>query len=89
MAQRYYLRAAGHKYNMGRGKDESPRQDKVERNWLPNVPHEMKWSKSRGINTRDSTTRSGFIINRYTQSQQIREPGNVKDVSEINSPTVS
>jgi len=35
MAQRYYLRAAGHKikYNMGRGKEESPRQDEVERNY--------------------------------------------------------
>ena len=32
MAQRYYLRAAGHKYNIGRGKEESPRQDEVERN---------------------------------------------------------
>jgi hypothetical protein len=29
MAQRCYLRAAGHKYNMGRGKEESPRQDEV------------------------------------------------------------
>jgi hypothetical protein len=32
MAQRYYLRAAGHKYNIGRGKEESPKQDEVERN---------------------------------------------------------
>jgi len=32
MAQRCYLRAAGHKYNIGRGKEESPRQDEVERN---------------------------------------------------------
>jgi hypothetical protein len=32
MAQRFYLRAAGHKYNMGRGKEEGPRQDEVERN---------------------------------------------------------
>jgi hypothetical protein len=32
MAQRYYLRAAGHKYNMGRDKEESPRQDEEERN---------------------------------------------------------
>jgi hypothetical protein len=32
MTQRYYLRAAGHKYNMGRGKEESPRQDEVEKN---------------------------------------------------------
>jgi hypothetical protein len=45
MVQRYYLRAAGHKYNMGRGKEEGPRQDEVERNWLPYVPHGMKWNK--------------------------------------------
>jgi hypothetical protein len=32
MAQRFYLRAAGHNYNMGRGKEESPRQEEVERN---------------------------------------------------------
>jgi hypothetical protein len=32
MAQRYYLRAAGHKYNMERGKEESSKQDEVERN---------------------------------------------------------
>ena len=31
MTQRYYLRAAGHKDNMGRGKEESPRQDEVEK----------------------------------------------------------
>jgi hypothetical protein len=31
MAQRYYLRTA-HKYNMGRGKEESPRQNEVKRN---------------------------------------------------------
>jgi hypothetical protein len=36
MAQRYYLRAAGHKDNMGRGKEESPRQDEVEKKlWFP------------------------------------------------------
>lgn len=27
MSQRYYLRTAGHKYNMGRNKEDSPRQD--------------------------------------------------------------
>jgi len=32
MAQRYYLIAAGHKYNIGRGKEESPRQHEMERN---------------------------------------------------------
>jgi hypothetical protein len=32
MVQRYYLRAAGHKYNTERGKEERPRQDEVERN---------------------------------------------------------
>ena len=34
MAQRYYLTAAGHKYNMGRGKEENPRQDEVEKKLL-------------------------------------------------------
>jgi hypothetical protein len=29
MAQTYHLRAAGHKYNIGRGKEERPRQDEV------------------------------------------------------------
>jgi hypothetical protein len=31
MAQRCYLRAACHKSSMGRGKEESPRQDEVEK----------------------------------------------------------
>jgi hypothetical protein len=32
MGQRYYLRVGGHKYNKGRGKEESPILDVVERN---------------------------------------------------------
>jgi hypothetical protein len=46
MAQRCYLRAAGHKYNMrrGRGKPKTGRDGK--KLWLPYVPHGMKWNKS-------------------------------------------
>ena len=43
MAQRCYLRAADHKYNMGRDKEESPKQDEMERNCgCPMSP--MGWS---------------------------------------------
>jgi hypothetical protein len=47
MAQRYYLRAACHKYSMGgrqRGKPKTGRGGK--KLWLPYVPHGMKWNKS-------------------------------------------
>ena len=47
MAQRCYLRAADHKYNMGRDKEESPKQDEMEKNCgCPMSPYGMKWNKS-------------------------------------------
>ena len=40
VAQRCYLRAASHKYNMGRGKEESPKTGRGGKKlWLPYVPH--------------------------------------------------
>ena len=45
MSQRYYLRAAGHIYNMGRGRGKHKTGRGGKKLWLPYVPHGMKCNK--------------------------------------------